>query len=50
MALRLPLKSSARTTSFVTLHRPPPEIRIFAPIRFALSWRQCAHAMCGQRQ
>src|ERR1019366_3475651 len=32
-----PLKSCARTTSFVTLHRPPPEMRIFAPIFFALS-------------
>jgi len=31
-ALRLPLKSSVVTTSWVTLHRPPPEIRIFAPI------------------
>jgi hypothetical protein len=32
MALRLPLKSSAVTASCVTLQRPPPEMRIFAPI------------------
>ena len=28
---REPLKSSGVTTSWVTLHRPPPETRIFAP-------------------
>ncbi len=37
MALRLPLKSAALTTSCVTLQRPPPEIRIFAPIFGAAS-------------
>jgi hypothetical protein len=30
--LRLPLKSAGVTTSCVTLQRPPPAIRIFAPI------------------
>ena len=37
MALRLPLKSSGVTTSCVTLHRPPPEMMIFAPSFFAPS-------------
>src|SRR5262245_14704950 len=37
MALRLPLKSAAVTTSCVTLHRPPPEMRILAPIFGAAS-------------
>ena len=32
IGLRAPLKSSAETRSCVTLQRPPPEIRIFAPI------------------
>ncbi len=37
MALRLPLKSSAATAWWVTLQRPPPEMRIFAPMRGAPS-------------
>ena len=32
IGLRAPLKSSGETRSCVTLQRPPPEIRIFAPI------------------
>src|SRR5437016_519945 len=53
---RVPLKSSGRTVSCVTLQRPPPEIRIFAPIRGAPSrttirtWsRRCALSAAALR-
>jgi hypothetical protein len=45
---RPPQKSASATTAFVTLHRPPPLTRIFAPGRFAPS-SSATDTVCERR-